>query len=364
MQCGYDGTLLAELLGMLKVRLTVGLLAMAACGTSDNTQGDPDASVGLDAQVTCNWVLNNAPVLPQLPTALDGIPGDPIVIRDGDQYVMFYGAVRGDFSDQETVRIFRATSVDGVTWQRPSTAVLVPGAAGQWDAAAIETPSVVKGPDGIYRLYYAGTFTTQLEDNYQIGLATSSDGITWTKHAQNPVVRLGASGSFDDFSIVDSAVHYDARSGEYQLWYSAISSQLRISIGRAVSSDGIAWQKQGVALELDIERQRPTDYGIMGPSVAFDGTRYEMVYSFLADLGNDRAGSPSIWHATSEDGLTWRKSPTPIIVNGALPWAATEVAAPTLLLEDGRARVWFSGTHTDYTSFYETGIGLGERRCM
>src|SRR5262245_15197864 len=131
------------------MRATIGFLVISACGAADHAPG-PDASVSadaLDARVSCSWVVNDGSVLGQLPTALDGIVGDPVVIREGDAYTMFYGAIKGDFSQPETVRIFRATSVDGVTWNRSSTPVIVPGTTGKWDAAAVETPSVIKGPD-------------------------------------------------------------------------------------------------------------------------------------------------------------------------------------------------------------------------
>jgi hypothetical protein len=46
----------------------------------------------------------------------------------------------------------------------------------------------------IFKMWYAG-----FDQNYniQIGYATSNDEVLWTKYSRNPVLRLGASGSWD-----------------------------------------------------------------------------------------------------------------------------------------------------------------------
>ena len=79
---------------------------------------------GGETQPPSGWVHHPGnPLLRQDPSRLDGLPNDPAVLQEAGGYAMYYGAVKGDFSDGNTVRIFRATSPmafnGSATW-RPS----------------------------------------------------------------------------------------------------------------------------------------------------------------------------------------------------------------------------------------------------
>jgi hypothetical protein len=66
---------------------------------------------------------------------------------------------------------------------------VVHGEAGSFDQTATWTGSVVKGPDGTWHLFYTGV--SRPDDTghvQQIGLATSTDLMTWTKHPDNPLI--------------------------------------------------------------------------------------------------------------------------------------------------------------------------------
>ncbi len=77
-------------------------------------------------------------------------------------------------------------------WERyPGNPILVPGVSGSWDAQGATFASVIYDDRvGEYRMYYHGYNTS-----HQVGLATSSDGINWTKYLGNPIVAVGSSGS-------------------------------------------------------------------------------------------------------------------------------------------------------------------------
>ncbi len=83
--------------------------------------GTLSAETPAPGSTATGWVHASArPILESNQTTLDGIPGDPSVIKDpvgGTGYVMYYGATKGDFSDP-LIRIFRATSKDGMQWIR------------------------------------------------------------------------------------------------------------------------------------------------------------------------------------------------------------------------------------------------------
>jgi parallel beta-helix repeat protein len=64
------------------------------------------------------------------------------------------------------------------------TLALAPGASGAWDADRVQHPMVVKDGDAYY-MWYVG-YPVGLTQ--KLGVATSSDGITWTKGANNPII--------------------------------------------------------------------------------------------------------------------------------------------------------------------------------
>jgi predicted GH43/DUF377 family glycosyl hydrolase len=107
--------------------------------------------------------------------------GHPSVIKDGATYVMYYAGTSGGAS-----KIGRATSASpGSGFTAGANPVLDVGSAGQFDAASVKGPVVVKLGAGDYRMLYTGVDAEGLE---RVGYATSTDGMTWTKHgvALNP----------------------------------------------------------------------------------------------------------------------------------------------------------------------------------
>ncbi|MDE2312281.1 MAG: hypothetical protein KGJ93_04335, partial [Patescibacteria group bacterium] len=130
-----------------------------------------------------------------------------------------------------------STDLSGTAWNRPGKIIYQP-AKDSWDHQLASGPTVVLGPDKIWRLYYTG-----IGSKNGIGLLTSQDGKAWTAYGQNPVFQA-APGEWDD-EILEQAVVY-AR-GQYYMWYSGWKGELKpdtsISIGLATSPDGIHWTR-------------------------------------------------------------------------------------------------------------------------
>jgi predicted GH43/DUF377 family glycosyl hydrolase len=306
---------------------------------------------------TASWQKHPAsPVFGYNPNLIDGIPGDPSILAVESGYVMYYGAVRGDFSDPATVRIFRATSTDGVTWQRNSVPVLEPGVG--WDDVKVETPSALRRPDGTLAMYYSGNGEDS-EVGFQIGLATSTDGIAWQRHGSSPVLASSA----DEISLIGPSVIYDAGNKRYVMLYAAINgTTYRIDIRLATSDDGFSWTRRGVVLEMDsVERLSPDDFGVMGPELLATDSGFEMVYNSLVA---PNAASAGIFYARSTDARTWTKHPKLIYKpTGGDAFDATETGAQAWVRSASGYRLWYVGTHTDYTSRFDSGFGLLERPC-
>ena len=309
--------------------------------------------------VYAQWVEHPLNPLITSDIALDGIMNDPSVIKDNGQYIMYYGAINGDFSESETVRIFRATSVDGINWIRNSVPILTPGGISSWDSIKVEAPSVIKSKSNNYLMYYSGN-SDAAETGFQIGLATSTDGISWTKYSSNPVLTLGNIGDFDELSVFEQSVVYDTIQSKYYLWYAGLSTLLEVKIGLAESIDGINWIKLGMVMQLDNERENINDAGLTNPNVIHCNGQFEMFYCLLLNEGQIVA---PIWHSVSNDGLIWTKDIVPILQRGdsATSWTGQGIHSPTVLVDSGNYLMWYGGTHTDYFNFFESGIGLASK---
>ena len=77
------------------------------------------------------------------------------------------------------------TSVDGINWTRlPNSPVLSPSSGNKWDNKIVAAGAIVK--DGGYiKMFYSDIIDSI--GRYQIGLATSLDGINWIKNP-NPIL--------------------------------------------------------------------------------------------------------------------------------------------------------------------------------
>lgn len=170
-----------------------------------------------------------------------GAPGDfdsyetgaPTVLFDQGMYRMWYHGGAGT----PVWSIGYANSTDGIAWAKHGVVV---SPSIPTDAADTAYPEVVKVAGG-YSMYYSGYDGS----NYRILLATSTDGLAWTK--QGVVLGLGTPGSFDDLYVYEGSVI--DRGGTFYMWYTALSSAGGgPSIGLATSPDGLVWTRQGQVL--------------------------------------------------------------------------------------------------------------------
>ena len=160
-----------------------------------------------------------------------GSPEGPAVIKDNGVFKMWYGGVDIVENGQDTdyrSNIGYAESEDGKNWTKyEDNPVLRTGEWGNWDAAVIQDPFIMI-IDGMYYMWYSGfpewIEGTDLTGAYQIGLAYSSDGITWTKYEDNPVLRKGTKGSWDDVLVGFPSIILD--SGVLHMYYTGLNESI------------------------------------------------------------------------------------------------------------------------------------------
>ena len=177
------------------------------------------------------------PVLSPEPGAWDGYTVYSVaVLYDGGVFKMWYGAA-SEFPGVCSVGY--ATSSDGSDWTKQAGPLpgLFPGAPGTWDDFGMN-PSTVLIEGGSYRMWYHAVQGDGSYGTYRIGTATSTDGITWTKHPE-PVLVPSEPWEADcvDFPEVIPM------GGGYAMWYGGVVWGASVQVGYAVSPDGVHWGK-------------------------------------------------------------------------------------------------------------------------
>jgi len=255
----------------------------------------------------------------------------PAVIHDNTGYKMWYAAYGSNY------RIGYATSPDGIAWSKyPGNPILDLGPNGSWDDYEVGGPTVIYDGTG-YKMWYNGSDGSHA----RIGYATSVDGITWTKHTNNPVLDLGP-GGWDSYHVANPTVLFDC--DIYKMWYAGRDGS-RWRIGYAISTDGITWMKQPTNPVLNIGPNGTwDDKNVDVPCVIHNGSHYEMWYSGL---------SGSTWrigYAMSADGISWEKhQDNPVLDTGpGGSWSSTSVSYPYALLEGNVYKMWYSGSNGSY----------------
>jgi predicted GH43/DUF377 family glycosyl hydrolase len=154
------------------------------------------------------------------------------VLHEDGVYKLWYHAISGT-----TRQIGYAESTDGLNWTKyAGNPVLTPGPAGAWDADTVCEPRVIHTGNQ-YVMFY-----THCAASHGIGLATSNDGKTWTKYAGNPVLTVGPSGAWDSLQVSWGEVYYDGQ--RFFMWYPGNnSSTTGFSLGVATSTDGKTWTR-------------------------------------------------------------------------------------------------------------------------
>lgn len=146
------------------------------------------------------WVAGNSPT-PGLfyGESLDGITwsgysGNPVkstgtnlaaeVFKVSSTYYMFLVA-----NTASPTQLDEYTSPDGITWTLKTSGAIAAGSVGAWDNPQVWPSGLVDIINGTWYLSYTGgPKGSDPNKSFPMGIATSPDGITWTKYASNPVI--------------------------------------------------------------------------------------------------------------------------------------------------------------------------------
>lgn len=309
------------------------------------------------AQVQWTKYASN-PVITLGPASWDIIAiGQPTALLENDTIKMWYAGVGTDMK----ARICYAWSLDGFNWIKHANPVLDVGAAGSWDSGWLDTPEIVRDNTG-YKLYYYGDTAQQnAAISSAIGLAYSPDGINWTREASNPVFIKGTFGDWDGTWVESPAIVWDSISGLYSMWYNGVDTATwKVLIGLATSSDGVSWTRYAGNPVLNTGAWGSYDDMWLGtPALLKIGGQYQLWYSGTRaasyNVALQRFDTISICYASSSDGISWNKSSSnPLFNTFTAPYdSLVDTGGPW-----GPDVVYLEGTET-YMMWYESFGGFG-----
>ncbi len=240
---------------------------------------------------------------------------------------------------KKTIRPSVQSIPEASTWAKYYlNPIFKPGPKGSWEEKSVDC-FTIGYYDNRYWMWYSGTPNSL---NSQVGLATSPDGVNWTRNPENPVLRLGAPGDWDNSILICNHVLFDQDRKFFEMWYVGGNSQGVLGIGYASSLDGVHWDKYaGNPVMTTTEPWEGTL--IEGQTVLKMNGVYKMWYGGLA-LGDDIS---YIGYAESRDGIHWTKySNNPILSpTGGTPryWDGYSVDTPDVFFENGIYHMYYRG---------------------
>jgi hypothetical protein len=242
-------------------------------------------------------------------------------------YNMLYG---GYSTTSGNERAGYAVSMDGVHWLKASKDPILPLGPNAFDSTAASCIHPVKISSAMYYGYYGAC----CDPSWQVGFATSSNGLVWTKPSQ-PVLKVSP-GQWDSTEATNMFVLMESPT-DFKGWYLGYSGTT-YAIGYTTSPDGITWTKYGgnpIIKLSDIPWATPR---IEYPFVIKEGGIYKMWYSAGSISGK------ALGYATSPDGITWTHNPAPILTAGpAGSWDSVGVYHPFVIHRTSNYEMWYAG---------------------
>lgn len=274
---------------------------------------------------------------------------DPSVVRDGTDLRMV-------FTVPEIGAIAEVVSSDGSNWAPVlGGPVVFEGVEGAWDEE-VGAGCLVPTTDG-FELFYRGSSDG---DPAAVGRAVSTDGVHFERTGQTPILEPTPGGLDGDGFDGPTVVRWNGR-----VWMVVggecgedCGSGAGVRILGAESAGGTTWSKrERPVLEPDAIGASWAEGGVGDPALIEgpDG----LFYLFFTGIGQPDDASEVIGVARSPHPMgPWEIAPSPIVVPGdSGSWDGFEVGAPTVVIEDGVARMWFEARATPAG---DGGVGYAE----
>jgi predicted GH43/DUF377 family glycosyl hydrolase len=247
-----------------------------------------------------------------------------LVYHNG-MFHMFYNGINGF---PRPVGVGYATSEDGFHWTRQTDEpVLSAEALGDTDflGTNLFVTSALVEPDGRWVLYFYTLGAGGFMGPGEIGRATAPAPTgPWTIDPE-PVLRPGPDGAWDEVQVSGPNV-LKLQEG-YLMYYDGLGNGNASMIGRAMSSDGVQWEKYNDPATNDtafgesdpvltVSGEGWDSKRVLDPNVIQTEDGFEMIYLATSGSGKFAPGEFAFGAATSPDGIRWTKSAlNPLLTN-------------------------------------------------
>jgi predicted GH43/DUF377 family glycosyl hydrolase len=221
-----------------------------------------------------------------------------------------------------------AWSEDVITWTRHPQPVFEGGQPGTWDEIIVLPTMRVDRAQ--WEIWYSGGTEAVADPSLSLGRAVSSDGIHWIRDAANPLLVGGGPDSWNE-NLAAGNVFYDDSAALYRMYFHVIGSTW-FQITMATSPDGESWTMHPAP--------------VLGPGTGWDSFIVACPYVFKGQGGykmyyhGSTGGENSIGYATSLDGVSWERHPYNPVITAAPEgaWDGLEVLCPNLF--EARPNDW------------------------
>ncbi len=193
------------------------------------------------------------------------------------------------------------------------------GESSQWDQQIRERGWILKH-DGQYYLWYTGY--VDKKQRHRLGLAKSSDGVTWTRHQASPI--------FGDAWVEDMMV---VKVGDTFHMFAEGENDVA---QRLESQDGINWKRMG-PIEIRQTNGHPITPGPYGTPTAWHEDGKWWLFYERRDQG--------VWLATSTDLVRWdHVQDEPVLKRGDSGYDQYAIALNQIVKRDGVYYAYYHGS--------------------
>ncbi len=205
----------------------------------------------------------------------------------GGRYLGAWHAYPNEGYEQGPAVIGLAWSDDFHHWKRTDP-ILTPEDGAAWERGGLYKPYLLKDGDTYY-LFYNAKNDAARDWHEQIGLATSTDLMTWTRYPGNPILRNGPEGSWDARFVSDPAV---VRYGKlWALYYYGLSSKGRARDLLALGDDPYHFTKvPEIMVDVGPPGSIDEDYAHKPSLISHRGDLYHFYCAVSGKWPNDMRG--------------------------------------------------------------------------
>lgn len=311
--------------------------------TSDPVDNPPED--GTEIFTPISPVTGSIIGVPSAGTPFHGLLNSPgAVVKSNGRYYLFYNDYKGGWPPQK-VHISYAVSDDLTTWQRHSSSLIsgdeIPYLDGRNEHPSIG--SVIEEEDGTFAMYF-DIFKSGRASGIGRAVASSLEG-PWV--SDEAPILLSDAGSWDKSGIsANSVVRTGGEYRMYYSVFMANQTNPEMAIGLATSEDGMLWTKYNDPATGDIFEHSDPVF-LKGPEGSWDEHKVEVPRVVRTDAGWVMAyrsdDGTSAWNgatgygiATSADGIQWNRfQDGPVIHENHVTQWATIWASAFLKETDG-----------------------------